>query len=113
MKSILKSLAITLCLHIAPLAAAQVADVNGHWEATWSQKEKTCTAALVLRASGDQVSGTFTDCNGVVWQVQKATLVEDELNLEVSVTENGAATVLHLTGNISNGEIKLLEEPSG
>ena len=85
MKSILRSLALTLSFHVASLAAAQVPDVDGHWEATWSQNEKTCTAALVLRVSGDQVSGTFTDCNAVVCQVQTATLAEDELNLEMSV----------------------------
>ena len=113
MKSILKGLALILFFHVASLAAAQVADVSGTWEATWSEKEKTCTAALVLRASGDQASGTVTDCNGAVWQVQSATLQEDELNFEVSVTENGGTTVLHLTGSFSNGEIKLREESDG
>ena len=112
MKSILRSLALTLFFHVASLAAAQVPDVDGHWEATWSQKEKTCTAAIDLRVSGDQVSGTFTDCNAVVWQVQSATLAEDELNLEMLVTENGGTTVLHLTGGISNEEIKLRKEPN-
>lgn len=113
MKSILKSLALTLFFHVASLAAAQAEDVSGHWEATWSEKEKTCASALVLHASGDQISGTLTDCNGVVWQVQNGTLVKDELNFDASATENGGAKVLQFSGNISNGEIKLREETNG
>jgi len=74
MKGIKKRLAVILLfLAVALTAAAQDLDVSGHWTATWNDKDNVCKA-LMLKTSGHQITGTFTDQNHTEWQIQNGKL---------------------------------------
>lgn len=113
MKVILKGLALILVFHLVSLAATpQGLPVNGHWEATWAEKEKVCTATLTLNVFGDGVTGTFTDKDGIEWKLQNGKLEGNQFRFDVSDTTNGGTTILHMVGDVTNGQIKLRGEPS-
>jgi len=107
-----KTLAVSIML-FAVTAQAQDLRVGGQWAARWTDKEKAYTATLTLKTFGDQITGTFTDQNGVEWQIQNGKLDGNLLTLEASGAANGAMTVLPLVGNFVNGVITLRADPSG
>lgn len=114
MKPVRKSLQASLMFFVV-VATAQAQDlgVAGHWAATWSDKEAVYTAALTLKTSGHQITGAFTDPNGIEWQIQNGKLEGNLFTLDASGAANGGATILHLVGNFANDVITLRADPSG
>lgn len=114
MTPVRNSLEASLMFFVVVVAAqAQDLGVAGHWATTWSDKEAVYTAALTLKTSGDQITGAFTDRNGIEWQIQNGKLEGNLLTLDASSTANGGATSLQLVGNFVNDVITLRPGPSG
>jgi len=108
----LKSLALSLMLFAIVLpSTAQDPAVGGHWAATWSENKIVYTAALILRTSGHQITGTFTDRNRVEWEIQDGKLEANRLSFDASETTNGETRTLHLAGNFTSDAITLQDNP--
>jgi len=114
MKAFTKSLAVSIMLFaFAVTALAQDIRVGGHWTARWTAKDTIYTATLTLKTSGDKITGTFTDQDGVEWQIQNGKLDGNLLTLDASGAANGAMTILPLVGNFVNEVITLRADLSG
>ena len=112
MKRVRKSLSLSLILFAVTLtAAAHDLGVGGHWAATWSNKGSVCTAALALKESGHQISGTLVDQNGVEWQIQNGKLEGSLLSFDALETANGETRALHLVGDVASDVITLHSDP--
>jgi len=92
---------------VAVTTHAQEIRIGGHWAARWTDKKVVYTATLTVKTTGDQITGTFTDQNGVEWKIQNGKLDGNLLTLDASGAANGAMTSLPLVGNFVHEVITL------
>jgi hypothetical protein len=112
MKGVGKSIALALILYaIALTAAADALGVEGYWSATWSEKENVYSAALILKISGHQITGTFTDQNRVDWRIENGKLEGNRLSFDASETTNGETRSRHMVGIFMSDVITLHNDP--
>ena len=98
-------LSLAACtLGVAPLAAAQDADVLGNWDVTVTTAQGPASAPLVLKKDGDKIVGTFATPQGD--QPVEATVKEKTVTIWFSVrTPNGPVNTT-MTGTVENDTIK-------
>jgi len=89
-------------------ASQEQPDINGRWSATVTgPNSDSATSALNLKASGSQVTGTFTHPKGLDLEIQNGKLQGNQVSFDATAKVKGETYRLHYSGVIKSDSITL------
>jgi hypothetical protein len=94
--------------------AALAADINGKWTAEVQGRNGTVTDTLVLNASGNSLTGSFTGARGGAVDISDGTIDGNKVSFKVVREFNGNQFAQQYKGTLSDaGELDLTASMGG
>jgi len=109
-----KKLILPAMLLLGISGAALAADINGKWTAEVQGRNGTVTETLVLNASGNTLTGSFTGARGGAVDISEGTLDGNQVSFKVVREFNGNQFAQQYKGTLSDaGELNLTVSMGG
>jgi hypothetical protein len=101
----LRTIAISVLLSLAPISSALAADVTGKWKGP--MEGTGADVVLDLKTDGATITGTMSDSEGKPRPITKGSLDGDKISLTVASEYQGNPITLLVTGTVSGDTMNL------
>ena len=107
MKAVHKSIQCLIALAALTLWTSFAADIDGKWTGQIEGRNGTRTQTLILKASGNTLTGTLEGGRGRAAEISDGVIDGDNVSFSVVREFRGNKITQEFKGTVSGGELKL------